>query len=119
MEVLERRMEKCEDRIDKLSIGVAENATNMGHIQKIVDDFSKYIERSIATLTKIDLRIESLDTNQKRFEKKLGEIECKVDQNEEAHKIDTRPIFKSVVTKIIIAVVIFSLGLGLLYQLLT
>ena len=98
MEVLTRRIEKCEEGIKDLSKEVTENTTNMGHIQKIVDDFSKFINENIKTLTHIQDEIKNLNKSQEcfqeSFEKKLGDIKEKVDQNEEFNKVDIRPIQK-------------------------
>lgn len=117
--IMEKRIERCEDDIKKLSEGIVETKVNTGNIQKIVDDFSDYIKRSIETLTKIDARLSNLDSAQQRFEKKLCEIEDKVDENEESHKVDTRPIMKNIVKKIIAGVVMAGLGIGLLISLLS
>jgi len=96
--ILEKRVERCEDDIKELSREVTENTTNMEHTQKIVDDFSKFINENIKTLTNIQDEIKSLNKSQEcfqvSFEKKLGDIKEKVDQNEEFNKVDIRPIQK-------------------------
>ena len=116
---MEKRIERCEDDIKGLSKEIVATKVNTTNIQKIVDDFSDYIKRSIETLTKIDARLSNLDSAQQRFEKKLCEIEDKVDENEESHKVDYRPITKNIISKVITGVIMAGLGIGLLISLLS
>jgi chromosome segregation ATPase len=117
--LLDRRIETCEKDIKGLSLAVVETKTNMVNVQKVVDDFSEYIKKSIETLVQINFRLENLDDNQKRLEKQLSEIKCKVDNNEELSKIDLRKIqrdnFEKTITKVLLILTPLGLiGLGLI-----
>lgn len=104
MEELTRRVGQCESDIKTLSKEVTENTTNMGYIQKVVDDFSEFIKENIKTLTNIQNELMNLNKNQENFEKKLCEVKAKVDENENLNKIDLRVTqkknYENILTKI-------------------
>jgi len=94
VEALEKRVGKCEDQIDKLSEKVTENNTNMTHFLKVVDKFEKFTDQCTKTLIGIENRINNLNEKHTSLEKKLCEVEDKVDNNEKLNTIDLREIQK-------------------------
>jgi len=104
MEQLAKRIDRCEDDIKILSKDVAENKTDTKYIRKVVEDFSKFIQENIKTLTNIQNELQNLNKNQDCSKQELEHITEKINKNEEAFKIDLRPIqkrnFENILTKV-------------------
>jgi uncharacterized protein Yka (UPF0111/DUF47 family) len=123
-----------EERLSKIEQKVADN---FEYMKEVVNDFKQFMNKSVDAMTETSKTMikvqENLKTtsenqarleqcfrdNQKEINKKLEELEEKIDENEEAHKIDTRPLLKGILTKILTVIIIAGLGIGLLISLLT
>lgn len=85
--ILAKRVEKCENKIDLLSREVSENTVNMEFMKDIVNKFEKTQDETVKTLIKIQGAMDI-------FKCELGEIKQKVDKNEELNTIDLRELQK-------------------------
>jgi hypothetical protein len=123
----EKRLSKVEQRV----------SDNFEYMKTIVTDFKEYMGKSSDAMTKVSetmIKVQvSLEQtsekqsrleqqfceNQKEVSKKFDDLETKIDENEELHKVDTRPIMKNIISKVITGVIIAGLGIGLLISLLS
>lgn len=117
--MLEKRIGKCEDKIDNLATEMAENKVNVSHIQEIVKDFKVFMNECVLAMRDTRNEIANLNKAQEATDKKLCDLKEQIEDNEELYKVDTRPIFKSIITKILTGIIIAGLGIGLLISLLT
>jgi len=116
---LEARINRHDEDIKEMSGKIVENSINMNYIKEIVQDFKLYINENTKTITSVRDQLQFLNKNQESFEKQLCAIKEKVDGNEEAHKVDTRPIWNGIITKLIVAIIICGLGISIFYTLLS
>lgn len=121
-------------RLSKVEQKVSDN---FEYMKEVISDFKTFMNKSVdamgeasKTMVKVQENLKMTSDNQARLEQrfcenqkevneKFEDLEKKIDENEELHKIDTRPIFKNVFTKILTGIIIAGLGVGLLISLLT
>ena len=120
MEALEKRVEKCETKIDDLALIVKENSVNARHFLRVVEKFEQFSGQCTETLLKIQGNMEKLTSSYDFLQKEVCDIKNKVDENEDLNTVDLRKIKKintiSVITKI--SMILTPLGfIGLLLYL--
>jgi hypothetical protein len=123
-----------ETRLSKVEQKVSDN---FEYMKEAISDFKIFMNKSVdamseasKTMVKVQENLKMTSDNQARLEQrfcenqkevneKFEDLEKKIDENEELHKIDTRPILKGIITKLITGIIITGLGVGLLISLLT
>ena len=104
---LEARVKDVETKMDNFAISLAENNTVTKHLDKTMTEFSGVVHTLGKTLTKVDINLghlaeaqikmhEQIDDLEKSTNKKFGELENKICEEEAKSQIDIRSIGKNI-----------------------
>jgi hypothetical protein len=115
MEDVIRRVGQCETEIKDLSIKLAENSVNMEYIREIINDFKGFMNDTREYMNTNTLTLKSVQFSMEALKSEVGEVKKQVEGNEESHKIDLRIIWKKVISKVLIGILVAAILVGATY----
>lgn len=115
MEELVKRVGRCEDDIKVLAKDVQRNCTSIEFFQRTVEKFEIFTEQCTKTLIGINNNVTKLNDKYDSLEREVGEIKIKVESNDEAHKLDTRSLFKKILQKVFVWIGVAAVIGGIIY----
>jgi chromosome segregation ATPase len=115
-----KQVEKHDERIEELSKSVIENNVVIKDFKDAMIDIKEFISENTKTQIKMQNHLDNLDRSFKSMKDKVGYLSDKIENNEDLHKIDVRPIqkksFEDILSKFIYPALI---GGGLIYYILS
>jgi predicted nucleic acid-binding Zn-ribbon protein len=91
---LEKRMEKTENKVDEMGERIPVLSTLMERMIISNEKQTEIIDDMKCTLIKVNENLSNLNTEIKDTNNRVGELEIKINKNEDLYKIDTRKLQK-------------------------
>ena len=114
-ERLETRQEKQDEKIEGLSTEVTENKVTMSFIREIMEELKNSVGSIEKNTKETSTTMQGIHFKVNALQEEVCDIKSKVEENDNAHKIDTRSLFKQIIEKIFIGIGVATIIGGIVY----